>query len=151
MDSRSPTFLVIDEAHNLAPKTPLSRTGQILLDQVRTIVAEGRKYGLFVVLVSQRPDKLDDLVLSECENIVIMKLSNPGTLEEARKLLNLDIDDGIKQQILTMEKGRARIFGRWSSEARGEALYCAARRTVQGGADLRQDHWATATEGTERL
>jgi Helicase HerA, central domain len=148
-DTRVPTFLVIDEAHNLAPKKPLTRSGEILLDQVRTIVAEGRKFGLFVVLVSQRPDKLDELVLSECENVALMKLSNPGTLDDARKLLNLDIDENIRQQILTLKKGRARIFGKWSKEERGEALYCAARRTVQGGADLKQEHWATTSRPDE--
>jgi DNA helicase HerA-like ATPase len=142
-DMRTPTFMVIDEAHNLAPKKPLTRSGEILLDQVRTIVAEGRKYGLFVILVSQRPDKLDELVLSECENVALMRLSNPGTLDDARKLLNLSIDDSVRQEILGMKQGRAMLFGKWSRDPRGDALYCAARRTIQGGADLRQAYWAT--------
>jgi hypothetical protein len=141
-DTRVPTFLVIDEAHNLAPKKPLTPTAEILLDQVRTIVAEGRKFGLRVILVSQRPDKLDPLVLSECENVALMRLSNPTTLTEAATLLNLNIDDQIRQEILNFPKGRARIFGRWTSESRGESLYCAARRTLQGGSDLQSEHWA---------
>src|SRR5262249_17273397 len=64
-----PTFLVIDEAHNVIPRDGASAYAAVLRDQVRTIAAEGRKYGLCLILCSQRPDKLDTRVISECENV----------------------------------------------------------------------------------
>ena len=142
VDKRVPTLLVLDEAHNLAPRDPLSPSAKNMLDQVRTIVAEGRKFGLFAVLVSQRPDKLDPIVLSECENVALMRLSNAETLENARDLLNLKIDGHVTQDLLTLGKGQVHIFGKWSSDPRGEAFLCAARRTFQGGANLRPEYWA---------
>jgi DNA helicase HerA-like ATPase len=89
-DDRVPTFFVIDEAHNLLPAEPQTKAEFALREQFRTIVAEGRKYGLFLILVSQRPDKLDPLVLSECENKVIMKLSSRSVLEITRQRLGLE-------------------------------------------------------------
>ena len=67
-DKRVPTFIVVDEAHNLIPAKTNGRLQAKLRDQFRMIAAEGRKYGLFLILVSQRPDKLDPFVISECDN-----------------------------------------------------------------------------------
>jgi DNA helicase HerA-like ATPase len=63
-DTRVPVFVVLEEAHNFIPEEPRNRAQAALRDQFRTIAAEGRKYGLFLILVSQRPDKLDHLILS---------------------------------------------------------------------------------------
>jgi hypothetical protein len=63
-DTRVPVFVVLEEAHNFIPEDPRNRAQAALRDQFRTIAAEGRKYGLFLILVSQRPDKLDHLILS---------------------------------------------------------------------------------------
>jgi hypothetical protein len=65
-DRRVPTFIVIDEAHNIIPAEPTNRAEFSIREQFRTIAAEGRKYGIFLILASQRPDKLDHLILSEC-------------------------------------------------------------------------------------
>jgi uncharacterized protein DUF87/ATPase family protein associated with various cellular activities (AAA) len=62
-----PRFIVVDEAHNVMPANPTTRAQQVLRDQFQTIAAEGRKYGLFLILATQRPDKLDAAILSECE------------------------------------------------------------------------------------
>lgn len=48
-DRRVPTFIVVDEAHNLIPNEPRGKADIALREQFRTIVAEGRKYGLFIV------------------------------------------------------------------------------------------------------
>ena len=75
-DTRVPIFLVLDEAHNFVPEEPRNRAEEALRDQFRTIAAEGRKYGVFLILVSQRPDKLDHLILPECANKAIMRLDS---------------------------------------------------------------------------
>jgi hypothetical protein len=145
-DTRSPTFIVVDEAHNLIPEETRGKAEYALREQFRTIVAEGRKYGLFLILVSQRPDKLDPLVLSECENKVIMKLSSGSVLNITKQMLGLDdLPLKLLEKCLEFETGRALIVGRWSQDG-PQLLYSAARRTVEGGRNLREDHWASPFE-----
>jgi hypothetical protein len=151
-DDRVPVFIVVDEAHNLIPAVPRGKAEAALLEQFRTVVSEGRKYGLFLVLVTQRPDKLDPLILSECENKVVMRLGSMSVLNTTRNSLGLeDIPPRVLEKVLEFEVGRALLIGRWSPEG-PHLLYGAARRTVEGGRDLRAKHWATAPDsGAETL
>jgi hypothetical protein len=141
-DERVPTFIIVDEAHNLIPAKERNKPEAALRELFRTIVAEGRKYGLFLILVTQRPDKLDPLVVSECENKVVMKLGSISVLNKTRELLGLeDTPTRLLEKCLEFEKGRAILLGRWSPQG-PQTFYCAARRTVEGGRDLRADYWA---------
>ena len=56
-------LIVVDEAHNLLPAEPQSRAAEVVREFFRTIAAEGRKLGLFLIVVSQRPDKLDRMIV----------------------------------------------------------------------------------------
>ena len=142
-DDRTPTFIVVDEAHNLIPAETRGKAETALREQFRTIVAEGRKYGLFLILVSQRPDKLDPLVLSECENKAVMKLSSRSVLDITRRMLGLDdVQPKLLDKCLEFQTGRALLAGAWSPEP--QFTYTAARRTVEGGRNLRPEHWAVA-------
>ena len=143
-DNRAPAFIVVDEAHNLIPEETRGKAEYALREQFRTIVAEGRKYGLFLILVSQRPDKLDPLVLSECENKAIMKLSSGSVLSITKQMLGLDdLPPKLLEKTLDFETGRVLLVGRWAHD-NPQMLYAAARRTVEGGRNLRVDYWATA-------
>jgi len=140
-DTRVPTFIVIDEAHNLLPETTRNKADAAVREQLRTIAAEGRKFGLFLMLVSQRPDKLDKMILSECQNKAIMKLGSKGVLETTRELLGLD---DVADVVLTREFGTGRVLlvGPWSPD-QPRVAFSAARRTTEGGRDLQAEHWAT--------
>jgi len=140
-DTRVPVFVVLEEAHNFIPEEPRNRAQAALRDQFRTIASEGRKFGLFLILVSQRPDKLDHLVLSECANKAIMRLDSRTIVQLVREKLGLqDIDPYMLDRTIQFKKGRVLITGQWTS--RPEIFYCAARRTVQGGRDLQKKYWA---------
>jgi hypothetical protein len=140
-DTRVPVFVVLEEAHNFIPEEPRNRAQAALRDQFRTIAAEGRKYGLFLILVSQRPDKLDHLILSECANKAIMRLDSRTIVQLVREKLGLqDIDPYMLDRTIQIKKGRVLITGQWTS--RPEIFYCAARRTLQGGRDLQKKYWA---------
>ncbi|HYX71764.1 MAG TPA: ATP-binding protein, partial [Nitrososphaera sp.] len=140
-DTRVPVFVVLEEAHNFIPEEPRNRAQAALRDQFRTIAAEGRKYGLFLILVSQRPDKLDHLILSECANKAIMRLDSRTIVQSVREKLGLqDIDPYMLDRTTQFKKGRVLITGQWTS--RPEIFYCAARRTLQGGRDLQKKYWA---------
>ncbi len=68
-----PIFLLIEEAHRFAPAHEPSRCKQVL----RTILSEGRKFGIGVGLITQRPGKIDSDVLSQCMSQFIMRIINP--------------------------------------------------------------------------
>ena len=81
-DRRMPTLLVIDEAHNLCGTEPASPVAQKLLDRLIQIAAEGRKYGLWLLLSSQRPSKIHPQVLSQCDNLMLMRMNSPDDIAE---------------------------------------------------------------------
>jgi hypothetical protein len=141
-DERVPTFIVLDEAHNLIPAEPRNLGERRLREQFRTVAAEGRKFGLFLILVSQRPDKLDPLVVSECENRAVMKLGSELVLYKTVELLGLGgLQKRTVEKCLEFETGRALIAGPWASGGT-KFLYGAPRRTEEGGRNLRSAFWA---------
>ena len=74
-----PFFLVIEEAHNFIPERSFGETkcAQIL----RTIASEGRKFGLGLCVISQRPARVDKNVLSQCTTQILLKITNPNDLK----------------------------------------------------------------------
>ncbi|HET6404399.1 MAG TPA: ATP-binding protein, partial [Candidatus Thermoplasmatota archaeon] len=74
-----PFMLVLEEAHNFAPEKGMSTTatGQVM----RTVASEGRKFGMGLTCVSQRPAKVDKNVLSQCNTQIILKVTNPNDLK----------------------------------------------------------------------
>jgi len=140
-DFRVPMFVVLDEAHNLIPAEPRGKAEIILREQFRTIAAEGRKFGMFLILATQRPDKIDPMVLSECENKALMRLNSRSVLNLTTQLLGLqEIDPEITEKSLDPGIGRALLVGPWSQEV-PTWVYSAARRTVEGGRNLDADFW----------
>jgi len=81
-DRRVPTLLVIDEAHNLCGTEPASPVAQRLLDRLIQVAAEGRKYGLWLLLSSQRPSKIHPQILSQCDNLMLMRMNSPDDVAE---------------------------------------------------------------------
>lgn len=146
VDTRVPLFIVIDEAHNLIPREPRTQAEAAIREQFRTFVAEGRKYGVFVIVVTQRPDKVDPIVLSECENRAVMRLSSEATVELTKRSLGLeDVPQAKLSSCLKFPLGRALLVGPWS--AGGPCtMYAAARRTVEGGRNLRHEYWASGVD-----
>jgi hypothetical protein len=144
-DKRVPTFIVVDEAHNLIPLQPRTHAEKGLLEQFRRIAAEGRKFGLFLVLVSQRPDKLDPLVVSECENRAVMRIGSETVLNKTKELLGLDdVPERMIERCLEFDVGRALLAGPWVNHE-PTLLYGAARRTREGGGNLQEDHWTKSS------
>ena len=72
-----PMMLVVEEAHNFCPQV-----GQVASSKVfRTLASEGRKFGLGLVIITQRAAKVDKNVLSQCNTQVILKVTNPNDLK----------------------------------------------------------------------
>jgi hypothetical protein len=146
-DQRVPTFVVLDEAHNIIPADPQGKPEAILRDLFRTIVAEGRKYGLFLILVTQRPDKVDPMILSECDNVAVMRINSEPIATKIADILGMDaLSEKILQECLRFDPGRVFLTGQWMPD-RPRTAYVAARRTVEGGRNLREKYWARPEEG----
>ena len=72
-----PMVLIVEEAHKYAPQK-----GTILSSQpLHTLASEGRKFGLGLGVVSQRPALVDKNILSQCNTQIILKTTNPNDLK----------------------------------------------------------------------
>ena len=74
-EAQRPLLLVCEEAHRYVPKDDLS-SGQAVRRILERIAKEGRKYGVSLGLVTQRPSDLAEGVLSQCGTIIAMRLNN---------------------------------------------------------------------------
>jgi hypothetical protein len=102
----SPLILVIEEAHRFAPSAEKVSSSAIM----RTLAAEGRKFGICLVVVSQRPNRLDSTVLSQCVTNIVMKVKNPSDLESIKNSAE-NVTDDILNDLPRFERGEALIMG----------------------------------------
>jgi DNA helicase HerA-like ATPase len=72
-DPIRPVFVVVEEGHTFAPARETSKSRDI----IKKVAAEGRKFGVGLAIISQRPNKLDDDVTSQCNTIIAMRIKNP--------------------------------------------------------------------------
>lgn len=80
-ESRRPVLLVIDEAHNLCSPELDSPLAVAVRERIIQIAAEGRKFGLWLLLSTQRPSKVHPGIISQCDNLALMKMSSPTDLD----------------------------------------------------------------------
>ncbi len=139
-DNRKPRIIVIDEAHNLVPIATENRCEDYIREKIRTIAAEGRKYGLFLLLISQRPDKLDLKVLSECKNVGVMRINNQFTIDNIGNIFGLEDYKDSLQKARELDTGRMMMFGDWAEE-QGTVFFAAARRTKEGGKKIPDENY----------
>jgi DNA helicase HerA-like ATPase len=71
-------LIVIDEAHNLCVPNPVTPLEAALTERISHIAGEGRKYGLWLLLSAQRPSKIHPNVISQCDNLALMKPPSNG-------------------------------------------------------------------------
>ncbi len=101
-----PVFTLIEEAHRFAPAKEPARCKAIL----RTILSEGRKFGLGVGLITQRPGKLDSDVLSQCMSQFLMRIVNPVDQESLKYGVEAAGRDLLKE-LPALTKGQVIISG----------------------------------------
>ena len=101
-----PVFILLEEAHRFAPAHEPSRCKMIL----RTILSEGRKFGLGVGLITQRPGKLDSDVLSQCMSQFIMRIVNPVDQDSLKYGVEAAGRDLLKE-LPALTKGQVIIAG----------------------------------------
>ena len=83
---RDPVLLVCEEAHRYVPNRGDAQY-EGAQEAIRRIAKEGRKYGIGMMLVSQRPSEVEATVLSQCNSWLILRLTNDGDREHVRSIL----------------------------------------------------------------
>lgn len=109
--SREPVLTVIDEAHNVCPQEPTDHNQALAVEQAINIAAEGRKYGLYLLLATQRPQKLHVNVLSQCENLVLMRLNSLADIEHLATVSS-HVPRPLIRQAAGFELGEGLVAGR---------------------------------------
>ena len=106
IDKIPPMMLVVEEAHNFCPQQGLAICSKVF----RTIASEGRKFGLGLMVITQRAAKVDKNVLSQCNTQVILKVTNPNDLKAIASSIG-GRTDGREEEIQRLPIGTAIITG----------------------------------------
>ena len=87
-ENRHPIALLCDEAHLYVQQaTTLDAVAELGLRSFERIAKEGRKYGLGLVIISQRPSEVNRTVLSQCNNFISLRLTNVDDQNVIKRLL----------------------------------------------------------------
>ena len=136
---RRPALVVVDEAHNVCPVHTSLALQQEGRDQTVRIAAEGRKYALHLLLVTQRPDKLEPNALSQCDNLVLMRLNGAADVERLAAAFSF-VPPALIGEAPSFAKGEALAVG--GIVGRPTRLAFEGRLSPEGGADV-PTSWAT--------
>lgn len=108
---RHPVALMCDEAHLYMPqRNAVGASDDISLGIFERIAKEGRKYGVSLVVISQRPSEVNKTMLSQCSNFVSMRLTNSDDQSVVKKLLP-DSLGGFSDILPTLDTGEALVVG----------------------------------------
>jgi len=101
-----PVFAILEEGHRFAPSGGDARSLPIL----RTILSEGRKFGFGIGVISQRPSKIDDDVLSQCKTQMIMQIQNPNDQDAIRRAVER-VGEDLLDEVAGLTSGQAVVAG----------------------------------------
>lgn len=107
--NRFPIHLLLEEAHRYVASTP-SRFSIDATKIFERIAKEGRKYGMFVLLASQRPSELSKTVLSQCSNFLVHRIQNPDDLSQIRQMTPF-ISESVLKRLPSLPRQHALVFG----------------------------------------
>ncbi len=103
-----PFHIIVEEAHRyIQNDTDTNIIGYNIFDR---ITKEGRKYGVFLGVITQRPSELSDTVISQCSNFIVLRMIHPKDLDYIKNMVpNISME--IVQQLKTLQPGNCVAFG----------------------------------------
>ncbi len=124
-----PVFTLLEEAHRFAP----AGAGVVSTHVLKQILSEGRKFGVGIGLITQRPGKLDQDVLSQCMTQIIMRIVNPIDQQTVAQSVE-GAGRALLAELPALTKGQAIICGVGTNTP----VMCRIRPrlTAHGGVDL---------------
>lgn len=138
--AREPCLVVMDEAHNICPAAPTDQLTALSAERAVQIAAEGRKYGLYLLTSTQRPNKVHENVLSQSDNLVLMRVNGLGDLEALGRLLSF-VPRSLMDGATEFRMGQALVAGKILPDP--AYVQMGARVSEEGGSDVPTD-WARA-------
>ncbi len=109
-DKRHPIALFCDEAHLYLPANVKGGMEEKGLQSFERIAKEGRKYGISLVVISQRPSDVNKTILSQCGNFIAMRLTNPDDQNVIKRLFPDNLGD-FSELLPILDIGEALIVG----------------------------------------
>jgi len=106
---RTPFLLVYEEAHKYVPNLTAARYTASRF-AIERIAKEGRKYGVTLALVTQRPSEISETIFSQCNNFIAMRLTNPADQNYVKRLLP-DTLGPLTDTLPTLASGEAILIG----------------------------------------
>jgi uncharacterized protein len=131
--TREPIAIVIDEAHNVCPAEPSGPITALATEDAIRIAGEGRKFGLYLIVVTQRPEKVHENVLSQCDNLVLMRMNSTADLAHVGRIFSF-VPPGLIDRATTFRQGEALVAGKIASHP--ALIRFGARITQEGGSDV---------------
>ncbi|KFX76727.1 anti-phage-associated helicase HerA [Ralstonia solanacearum] len=109
INTDAPLLLVYEEAHKYVPNSDLARFRASKFS-IERIAKEGRKYGVTLLLSSQRPSEISETIFSQCSNFLAMRLTNPSDQSYVARLLP-DTLGNLCDKLPTLGAGEALLIG----------------------------------------
>lgn len=111
-ETRHPIAFICDEAHLYMPRdtTKLKAVENKSLEIFEKISKEGRKYGVSLVIVSQRPAELNSTIISQCNNIISLKITNDRDKSAVATMLT-DSLVGLVETLPNLDVGECIVIG----------------------------------------
>ena len=139
--NRQPVLVVIDEAHNICAAEPDNAISRITTDRAIQIAAEGRKFGLYMLVSTQRPNKVHENVVSQCDNLLLMRMNSMADVGDLTRLFSF-VPPGLMAGAPSFGLGQALVAGRLFPQG-GAYVQMGDRVSQEGGADV-PTTWAEA-------
>ena len=130
---REPVLIVIDEAHNVCPAEPEDQLTALATEQAVRIAAEGRKFGLYLLVSTQRPQKVHANIVTQCDNLVLMRLNSAADMAYTETVFSA-VPPGLLRRASSFGLGEALVAGKIASHA--ALLRFGARIAEEGGGDV---------------
>jgi DNA helicase HerA-like ATPase len=141
-EQREPVLLVIDEAHNVCPSTPTDPLAEATTARIVQLANEGRKYGIWMLLCSQRPSRIHESVLSQCDNLALMRMNSPGDLAHLERVFGFAPAEMLRSAT-GFHQGECLMAGGFAPAP--AFVRIRQRRTREGGGDVRVPRRADST------
>ena len=139
-ERRQPVLIVMDEAHNVCPAEPDDPLTALSTDLAVRIAAEGRKFGLYLLVSTQRPQKVAENALSQCDNLFLMRMNSRADLAFVGDVFSF-VPPGLLARATDFVQGECLVAGKIAPHP--AFLRIGARVTHEGGGDVPAD-WAAA-------
>ncbi len=105
-----PFQAIVEEAHNFIPSHREGTEETPSLPTIRKVITEGRKFGTGLVLISQRPSRLDETTLAQCNSFLVLRLVNPNDKRFVRSVME-NLSEADADVLQTFGPGQGIVSG----------------------------------------